>query len=154
MKKVMTVMLVMLLAASAVFAQGASDANSGSKTELKTLNVAYMPNYSSLCSVVSAIELGAFEKEGLKINLVEFADGPTIIAAMESGSIDIGYMHHWSSIHLCNITSWKWRCNYWSEEPWRFISCRPEGQESRICIRNIIREHLAAWTCKGWSYNG
>ncbi len=94
MKKVMTVMLVMLLAASAVFAQGASDANSGSKTELKTLNVAYMPNYSSLCSVVSAIELGAFEKEGLKINLVEFADGPTIIAAMESGSIDIGYIGH------------------------------------------------------------
>ena len=28
----------------------------------------------------------------MTINLVEFADGPTIIAAMESGSIDMGYI--------------------------------------------------------------
>ncbi len=94
MKKFMTIMLVLLLSISAVFAQGNSEASSAQKSDLKTLNVAYMPNYSSLCSVVSAIELGAFEKEGLKINLVEFADGPTIIAAMESGSIDIGYIGH------------------------------------------------------------
>lgn len=62
------------------------------KTELQELNVAYMPNYASLCSVAAGIEKGYFEEQGFKINLVQFADGPTIIAAMESGAIDIGYI--------------------------------------------------------------
>ena len=57
-----------------------------------TLNVAYMPNYSSLVEVVTGIEMGYFAEEGITINLVEFADGPTIIAAMEAESIDIGYI--------------------------------------------------------------
>ena len=57
-----------------------------------TLNVAYMPNYSSLVEVVTGIEKGYFAEEGITINLVEFADGPTIIAAMEAESIDIGYI--------------------------------------------------------------
>lgn len=60
--------------------------------EEKTVNVAYMPNYGSLWAVMTGIEKGYFAQEGLKINLVEFADGPTIIAAMESGSIDVGYI--------------------------------------------------------------
>ena len=62
------------------------------KTETVELNVAYMPNYCSLWSVENAINKGYLEAEGLKVNLVEFQDGPTIIAAMESGSIDIGYI--------------------------------------------------------------
>lgn len=57
-----------------------------------TLNIAYMPNYGSLWSVMTAKEKGYFEEEGITVNLVEFADGPTIIAAMESGSIDMGYI--------------------------------------------------------------
>ena len=57
-----------------------------------TLNVAYMPNYSSLVEVVTGIENGYFAEEGITVNLVEFADGPTIIAAMEAESIDIGYI--------------------------------------------------------------
>ena len=57
-----------------------------------TLNVAYMPNYSSLVEVVTAIENGYFAEEGITVELVEFADGPTIIAAMEAESIDIGYI--------------------------------------------------------------
>ncbi|MCD7784763.1 MAG: ABC transporter substrate-binding protein [Oscillospiraceae bacterium] len=60
--------------------------------ELIELNVAYMPNYASLWSVLTAIDQGYFEEEGLEVNLVEFADGPTIIAAMEGGSIDFGYI--------------------------------------------------------------
>lgn len=56
------------------------------------LNVAYMPNYGSLWSVMTGIEKGYFDAEGIKVNLVEFQDGPTIIAAMESGSIDVGYI--------------------------------------------------------------
>ena len=55
-----------------------------------TLNVAYMPNYGSLWSVENAIAQGYLEEEGITVNLVEFQDGPTIISAMESGSIDVG----------------------------------------------------------------
>lgn len=64
------------------------------KTEAEpiTLNIAYMPNYGSLWSVAAAQAQGFMEEEGIKLNLVSFADGPTIIAAMESGSIDIGYI--------------------------------------------------------------
>lgn len=57
-----------------------------------TLNVAYMPNYGSLWSIENAIAQGYFEEEGITVNLTQFQDGPTIIAAMESGSIDIGYI--------------------------------------------------------------
>lgn len=57
-----------------------------------TLNVAYMPNYGSLWSIENAINQGYMEEEGITVNLTEFQDGPTIIAAMESGSIDIGYI--------------------------------------------------------------
>ncbi|MDO4432189.1 MAG: ABC transporter substrate-binding protein [Aerococcaceae bacterium] len=58
--------------------------------ELTEINVAYMPNFASLYDIIAGVKSGIFEEEGLKVNLVEFADGPTIIAAMESGSIDIG----------------------------------------------------------------
>lgn len=57
-----------------------------------TLNIAFMPNYGSLWSVMTAQEKGYFEEEGITVKLVQFEDGPTIIAAMESGSIDIGYI--------------------------------------------------------------
>ena len=57
-----------------------------------TLNVAYMPNYGSLWAIETAIQKGFLADEEITVNLVEFADGPTIIAAMESGSIDIGYI--------------------------------------------------------------
>ena len=56
------------------------------------LNIAYMPNYGSLWSILNAKEQGFLEEEGITVNLVEFADGPTIIAAMEGGSIDLGYI--------------------------------------------------------------
>lgn len=57
-----------------------------------TLNIAYMPNYGSLWSVMTADKKGFLKDQGITVNLVEFADGPTIIAAMESGSIDMGYI--------------------------------------------------------------
>ena len=56
------------------------------------LNIAYMPNYASLWSAVTGVNMGYFEEEGLNVKLIEFPDGPTIIAAMESGSIDMGYI--------------------------------------------------------------
>lgn len=60
--------------------------------ETISLNVAYMPNYGSLWSIENAIAQGYLAEEGIEVNLVEFQDGPTIIAAMESGSIDVGYI--------------------------------------------------------------
>lgn len=57
-----------------------------------TLNVAYMPNYGSLWAIENAIAQGYLEEEGITVKLTEFQDGPTIIAAMESGSIDVGYI--------------------------------------------------------------
>ena len=61
-------------------------------TELEHIKVAYMPNYASLATIVAAEGTGAFEKYGFDVELVEFADGPTIISAMESGSIDYAYI--------------------------------------------------------------
>lgn len=57
-----------------------------------TLNVAYMANYASLWSVLTGIDQGYFEEEGLNVELWEFSDGPAEIAAMESGSIDLAYI--------------------------------------------------------------
>ena len=57
-----------------------------------TLNIAYMPNYGSLWAIENAIEQGFLQEENITVKLTEFQDGPTIIAAMESGSMDIGYI--------------------------------------------------------------
>ena len=57
-----------------------------------TLNVAFMPNYGSLWAVIAAQELGYFEEEGITLNLMSFDSGPVIISAMESGSVDFGYI--------------------------------------------------------------
>lgn len=62
------------------------------EVEPVTLNVAYMPNYGSLWAIENAIAQGYLDEEKITVNLVEFQDGPTIIAAMESGSIDVGYI--------------------------------------------------------------
>ena len=90
MKKVLVMLLIVLVAVSGVFAQGTVE----TEDSLIEINVGYMPNYNSLCSIVAGIQTGAFEEEGLKINLIEFTDGPTIIAAMEAGSLDLGFIGH------------------------------------------------------------
>lgn len=87
-KKVFAVLLVMAIALTGVFAQGANEA----QAKKDVVNVAYMTNYASLCTVMAGIETGAFAEQGIEVKLYEFADGPTIIAAMESGTIDIGYI--------------------------------------------------------------
>lgn len=70
-------------------------AESGTEAvETVTLNVAYMPNYASLWSVLTGIDQGFFAEEGIEIKLWEFADGPSEIAAMEGGSIDLAYIGH------------------------------------------------------------
>ena len=56
------------------------------------VNVAYMANYASLWQVATAINKGYFKDEGLDVQLYMFQDGPTEIASMESGSIDVAYI--------------------------------------------------------------
>lgn len=62
------------------------------EVERVSLNIAYMPNYAALWAVLTGIDQGYFDEEGLDLTLFEFADGPTEIAAMESGSIDLAYI--------------------------------------------------------------
>lgn len=74
--------------------QAPTEAPTEAPVETVSLNVAYMPNYASLWSVLTAIDKGYFAEEGLEITLWEFADGPSEIAAMEGGSIDLAYIGH------------------------------------------------------------
>ena len=68
--------------------------NGKAPVETVKLNVAYMPNYASLWSVLTAMDKGYFAEEGIEVTLWEFADGPSEIAAMEGGSIDLAYIGH------------------------------------------------------------
>ena len=60
--------------------------------ETVNINVGYMPNYGGLWSLMTAKEKGFFEEEGLNVTMTQFEDGPTIIAAMENGSVNFGYI--------------------------------------------------------------
>ena len=84
----------MAVTASMVICGGAMGVSAATEEEPEkvTVNVAYMPDYASLNGLISAIELGYFDDENIDVQLTEFSDGPTIIQAMESGSIDVGYI--------------------------------------------------------------
>lgn len=89
MKKLLSMLLALALVLGMV---ACGTATASAEPEKVTLNVAYMPNYAALWAVTTANAKGYFAEEGIEINLVEFADGPTEIAAMESGSIDVSYI--------------------------------------------------------------
>ena len=57
-----------------------------------TMNVAYMPNWGSLWAVATADAKGYFAEEGITLNLTVFENGPTEIAAMESGAMDVAFI--------------------------------------------------------------
>ena len=90
MKKIIALIMAVAMMLSLV-ACGSKPAEDD--TTIK-LNIGYMPNYGSLWSVTTAIEKGYFAEAGIEVTLWEFADGPTIINAMESGTIDMGYIGH------------------------------------------------------------
>lgn len=92
MKKVLSVLILAIIALALVGCSGEKESESVDGKETITVKVGYMPNYASLNAVVAGMKSGAFEEQGIKVELVEFADGPTIISAMESGSIDVGYI--------------------------------------------------------------
>ncbi len=97
MKKLLLSALMLPLAMGLLAGCGAKEGNetatsdgTSEKQELTKVSIGYMPNFSSVGLAVIAQEAGYFEEEGIEAELVEFADGPTIIAAMESGSIQLG----------------------------------------------------------------
>lgn len=93
MKKFLLSVVLLPLAVGllgACSSEKATPSKEGGKEELTTVRIGYMPNFSSVGLAVIAKEAGYFEEEGIKPELVEFADGPTIISAMESGSIHVG----------------------------------------------------------------
>ena len=69
-----------------------SEAPTEPAVEPITLRIGYMANYASLWGVLSTINQGFFEEEGITIELTPFNDGPSEIAAMEGGSIDLAYI--------------------------------------------------------------
>ena len=73
-------------------AAGTEAAETEATVEPVTLNVAYMANWGALWAVATADAKGYFAEEGITVEMTPFEDGPTEIAAMESGSIDIGYI--------------------------------------------------------------
>ncbi len=92
MKKLFVLLTIVMLSVASVFANGTSESAAKDDGGLQELNIAYMPNYASVSQVIAGMNAGYFEEQGIKVNLVEFSDGPTEIAAMESGSIDLAYI--------------------------------------------------------------
>ena len=86
MKKLLSLLLVLTMVLALGIPALAAEA------EPITLRVGYMPNYASLWAVMTGINGGFFEEEGITIQLIEFADGPSEIAAMEGGSLDLAYI--------------------------------------------------------------
>ena len=87
MKKLITLLLVLTMVLALGIPALAAEA-----AEPITLRVGYMPNYASLWAVMTGINGGFFEEEGITIQLIEFGDGPSEIAAMEGGSLDLAYI--------------------------------------------------------------
>ena len=88
-KKLIALLLALTLAVSLVACGKKTDDNNQDKI---TLRIGYMPNYASMWAVMTGINGGFFEEEGITVQLIEFSDGPSEIAAMEGDSIDLAYI--------------------------------------------------------------
>lgn len=102
MKKIASLALAAIMALGIVACGGTpssqsissvDSSNSASSSEkLTKVSVGYMPNYGSLSEVITAKQKGYFAEQGIEVELIEFADGPTIVAAMDSGTVQVGYI--------------------------------------------------------------
>ena len=90
MKKLIAMLLALVLVLG-LAACGAKN-DTPATTETTTLNVAYMANWGSLWAVATADAKGYFAEEGITINLTQFEDGPSEIAAMKQGSMDVAFI--------------------------------------------------------------
>ena len=88
MKKLTALLLALLMVASLAACGEPKDTNE----ENITLRIGYMPNYASMWAVMTGINHGEFAAEGITIELTSFQDGPSEIAAMEGGSLDLAYI--------------------------------------------------------------
>ena len=84
--------IALLLAALMVMTMVACTPKTPTNDETITLNVAYMANWGSLWAVATADAKGYFAEEGIEIKLTQFEDGPSEIAAMKQGSIDVAFI--------------------------------------------------------------
>ena len=91
MKKLIALLLALVMVL-ALTACGAKETPDEPKTDNVTLNVAYMANWGSLWAVATADAKGYFAEEGITINLTQFEDGPSEIAAMKQGSMDVAFI--------------------------------------------------------------
>jgi len=108
MKKLISTMVAAVLTLSTLAGCGASSTKDSTPTgqpkataQASTttaprikLRVAYMPNLGSASSLITAINKGYFNEEGIDIEAVKFSKGPEEIAAMGSGNIDIAQIGH------------------------------------------------------------
>ena len=93
MKKLITLLLAVLLVLSlAACGESGGKNNAPAAGDSITLRIGYMPNYASMWAVMTGINHGEFEAEGITIELTSFQDGPSEIAAMEGGSLDLAYI--------------------------------------------------------------
>ncbi|QNK60287.1 ABC transporter substrate-binding protein [Paenibacillus sp. PAMC21692] len=58
------------------------------------LRIAYHPNMGGSSAIITGIKKDFFKEQNLEIDLVKFTSGPTEVAAMLSGDIDLGYVGH------------------------------------------------------------
>ena len=69
--------------------------------ETVKMKIAYHPNMGGASAMVTGIDKGYFEEQGLEIELVKFTAGPPEVAAMVSGDIDVGYIGHGAHLLAC-----------------------------------------------------
>lgn len=58
------------------------------------LRIAYHPNMGGSSAIITGIKKDFFKEQNIEIELVKFTSGPTEVAAMISGDIDLGYVGH------------------------------------------------------------
>lgn len=65
-----------------------------------TLVVGYHKNFGGASAMMVGIEKGYFEQEGLDVQLVSFSSGPSSIAALEAGDVDVSFLGHGATSFL------------------------------------------------------
>ena len=104
MKKWLTIALAsVLLMAIAGCGNSSSSSSEGSSPQSNTeaaapdpdkLRIAYHPNMGGSSAIITGIKKEFFKEQNIEIELVKFTSGPTEVAAMISGDIDLGYVGH------------------------------------------------------------
>ncbi|MFC6171629.1 ABC transporter substrate-binding protein [Loigolactobacillus jiayinensis] len=91
MKKRLLKVLMLLLMIPLLVGSLAACSNSASSNSSKTtVKIGYMANASSVALAAIADQAGYYEQQGITVKMIAFTDGPAIISALNSGSIDIG----------------------------------------------------------------